>query len=37
MFEGCEKFNQKLDSWNLLNVENMEGLFNECINFNQFK
>nr|WP_321320741.1 DarT ssDNA thymidine ADP-ribosyltransferase family protein [uncultured Campylobacter sp.] len=35
MFEGCNSFNQPLDSWNVSNVTNMSGMFSGCENFNQ--
>ena len=35
MFNGCETFNQPLDSWNVHSVKEMKGLFNGCKTFNQ--
>ncbi|MDY4859731.1 MAG: BspA family leucine-rich repeat surface protein [Campylobacter sp.] len=35
MFDGCENFNQPLNSWNVSNVTDMDSMFYGCENFNQ--
>ena len=35
MFEGCVKFNQSLNGWDVSGVVNMTNMFKGCSNFNQ--
>ena len=35
MFNGCIKFNQSLDKWDLSNVEFMNCIFNGCSSLNK--
>ncbi len=35
LFENCKYVNVSLNKWDTSNVTNMEGMFGECIHFNQ--